>query len=258
MLRLIVPAILASLLLGTLNVGAAFADGGCTDAIARTTGCPTPTIGAENNGDGVTIIGKVDVRGPGAPGAGGPAVGIPIVAPTPPPPPAVVRDGYTAYLIRISDLVNFKPTPGTNHMQPDGWMVVGLDANFYSRAATQVKTGDLLGKPATVRFTPAAYRWSYGDGSSRVTTTPGATWHALGLDEFDRTATSHAYRAAGTYVIDLSIGFVPEYRYASDTDWIPIAGYVWSSANRLVAIAGDSKTVLVERDCLIAPSGPGC
>ncbi|MEO7290458.1 MAG: hypothetical protein ABIW81_04095, partial [Terrimesophilobacter sp.] len=145
-----------------------------------------------------------------------------------------MRDSYTAYLIRISDLVKFKPTPGTNHMQPDGWMVVGLDANFYSRAATQVKTGDLLGKPATVRFTPVAYRWSYGDGSSRVTTTPGATWHALGLDEFDRTATSHAYRAAGTYVIDLSIGFVPEYRYASDTDWIPIAGYVWSSANRLV------------------------
>ena len=259
MLRVIV--ILAVSVLGALVALAPTIRAGadvpvCDLVTAQTTGCPTPEIGAENNGDGVTIIGKGEVST--NPGNGGPWLGGPAVPAPAPAPPVVVRDNYTATLIRISDLVKFKPTPGIDHMQPDGWMAVGLDANFYARATQQVKTGDLLGKPASVRFTPVLYNWSYGDGSFRLARTAGATWGALGLGEFDRTATSHVFRSAGTFNIDLTIGFSPEYRYASGTDWIPIAGYVWAPANRLVAVAGGSKTVLVQRDCTIAPSGPGC
>ena len=215
-----------------------------------------PTIDASNDGDSVTIRGTIDAPG-GASGGATSGGG----ASTPPPqsPTAIDRPGYTATMpVALSDLVNFRPTPGTDQMQPDGWMVVGLDTNFYARAAQHIKTGDLLGQPASVRFTPVRYRWTYGDGSSATRGTPGATWQALGVAEFEPTATSHIYRSPGTYYIDLTIGFSPEYRYAASTTWTPISGVIWVPANRLVAVAGGAKTVLVEDECTANPSGPGC
>jgi hypothetical protein len=238
----------------------AYAEGAeCSLSQIRAGACdPAPKIEVKPDPDSVTIVGTVDVPGSEDPGGSG------ADRPAGPPseeeePPAVVRDNYTVTApLSLSDLVNFRPTPGTDHMQPDGWMVVGLDTNFYARATRHVKTGMLLGQPASVRFTPVRYHWTYGDGTSRTTGTPGATWSVLGLDEFDRTVTSHVYAAAGTYYIDLLIGFAPEYRYADSTGWIPIPGIIWVPANRLVAVAGGPKTVLVEDDCVINPSGPGC
>jgi hypothetical protein len=61
--------------------------------------------------------------------------------------------------LTINDLRNFPAVPGTDHMQPNGWMVVGLATNFYatvgsSGSGTELVDGTLLGHPATVRFTP--------------------------------------------------------------------------------------------------------
>jgi hypothetical protein len=142
-------------------------------------------------------------------------------------------------------------------MQPNGWMIVGLATNFYSVVGVEVQQGELLGEPASVRFTPISWHWSYGDGSSAVRSTPGGTWAAEGIPEFDATPTSHVYTASGTYFIDLSIVFRAEYKWA-DGGWKPIVGTITIPANRLEATAGDAKTVLVGRDCLQDPSGPGC
>jgi hypothetical protein len=159
--------------------------------------------------------------------------------------------------VTLADLVNFKPSPGVDHMEPNGWMIVGLDTNFYAVVGSQVKAGLLLGQQASVRFTPVHYHWSYGDGHGANLASKGATWAAQGAHEFDRTPTSHVYASAGTYTIDLSIDFSAEYRYAGG-DWVPIAGTINVPANRLTATAGAAKTVLVERDCTMPPSGPGC
>jgi hypothetical protein len=142
-------------------------------------------------------------------------------------------------------------------MEPNGWMIVGLDTNFYAVVGSQVKAGLLLGQQASVRFTPVRYHWTYGDGHGANLASKGATWAAQGAQEFDRTPTSHVYANAGTYNIDLSIDFSAEYRYAGG-DWVPIAGTINVPANRLTATAGAAKTVLVERDCTMPPSGPGC
>ncbi len=88
-------------------------------------------------------------------------------------------------------------------------------------------------------------------------TTKGDTWQALGLREFDRTATSHIYRSPGTYYIDLDITFTAEWRHAGGP-WIPVVGSLRVPANRLVAVAGNAKTVLVDRECTANPAGPGC
>jgi hypothetical protein len=159
--------------------------------------------------------------------------------------------------ITLADIASFRPDPGVDRMEPNGWMIVGLDTNFYSVVGTQVKNGTLLGLPASVRFTPVGWHWTYGDGESASRGTPGGTWAAQGIHEFDPTPTSHIYRQPGTYTIDLTIDFAAEYTVAG-IPWTPIAGALPVPANRLVATAGDAKTVLVERECTVNPSGPGC
>ena len=157
----------------------------------------------------------------------------------------------------LNDIAAFRPSPGVDHMEPDGWFVVGLDANFYATGGSSVVPGTLLGYPANVRFTPIRWRWTYGDGASATLATRGATWAAQGIQEFEPTSTSHVYSAPGTYYIDLTIGYRAEYSF-NESGWATIAGTLWLPANRLVASVGWAKTVLVERDCSVAPVGPGC
>ena len=235
-------------------------DSGCTLAEKLSGQCPN--VSGTVNGDGVDIRGSVNIPGSagnsdsngnsdanGGGSRGGGAV-------TPPPPP--LRDGYSITApITLADLVNFTPVAGIDHMEPDGWMVVGLNTNFYATVESGVQTGLLLDLPASVRFTAERYRWSYGDGGSATRSTRGSSWEASGVGEFDRTATSHVYRAAGTYSIDLAIDYRAEYQYAGGP-WVSITGTVPVAANRLVAAAGAANTVLVGHDCAQHPSGPGC
>lgn len=157
----------------------------------------------------------------------------------------------------LDDIAAFRPSPNVDHMQPNGWFVVGLDANFYATGGVSTVPGTLLGQPASVRFTPIRWSWAYGDGASATKSTRGGTWSALGIREFDPTPTSHVYNLPGTYYIDLTVGYRVEYQFAGGP-WGTIVGTLWLPANRLVATVGGAKTVLVERDCMTAPPGPGC
>jgi hypothetical protein len=221
-----------------------------------------PTVGGEIVDGGVELGGEVGIPGSGVgsgTGTGGPGTA-PVVVPPPPTGwlPGSERGAPTVTgPVTLRDLVSFRPAPGVDHMEPDGWMIVGLDTNFYARAGVQVQDGLLLGEPASVRFTPVRYHWTYGDGTAASRSTPGTTWRAQGVREFDATPTSHIYRASGTYYIDLTIDFAVEYRWAGGA-WTTIAGTIPVPANRLVATAGGAKTVLVEHECTLNPTGPGC
>lgn len=159
--------------------------------------------------------------------------------------------------VTLRDIASFRPSPGVQLMEPNGWVVPGLDANFYSVVDQQLVNGTLLGQPATVRFTPVGWHWNYGDGSAVVRATKGATWAAQGLQDFDRTPTSHVYETEGEYVIRLTIDFRAEYRLGG-AGFIPIAGTINLPANDLRVTVTGAKTVLVEHDCVANPSGPGC
>jgi hypothetical protein len=172
----------------------------------------------------------------------------------------VPRPGPAAPALRpvtLRDIASFRPSPGIQLMEPDGWVVPGLDANFYSVVDQQLVGGALLGQPATVRFTPVAWHWNYGDGTAVVRSTKGGTWAAQGLHDFDRTATSHVYEAEGEYVIRLSIDFRAEYRFGAG-GFVPIVGTINLPANDLHVTVTGAKTVLVEHDCVANPAGPGC
>lgn len=240
----------------TVPLTATAAESGGCSAIDRLAG--TCTVSSVIEDGGVTL--GVDITVPGSGGSGGG----PGTAPEVQDP--LCGNGGSVLLcspsgglapVTLSDIAHFRPIPGRNLMEPDGWMIVGLPTNFYAQSSTHVVAGELRGAPAWVRFTPIGYQWSYGDGSAHYSTTKGNTWSALGLNEFDRTPNSHVYAAAGTYYIDLSIVFRAEYRYAG-IGFQPIAGTLIVPANRLVAVAGSATTVLVEDDCTRNPGGPGC
>ena len=248
--------------------------GACTAWGASSSDCATPTPSVNNGG--VSLGANITVPGASA-GQGEQKVWAPGYGPNPRSPNGycllddagqVTRCfvGYTVTSpldgrgpVTIADLVNFAPIVTAHRMEPGGWMVVGLHTNFYIETATQVQDDLLLGSPASVRFTPVAYRWNYGDGTSVRLTDPGASWAQLGLGEFDQTTTSHVFRAPGTFAVDASVDFRADYRFgAAAGAWIPIDGTVNIPVARLTATAQSATTVLVTGDCAKKPTGPGC
>ena len=159
--------------------------------------------------------------------------------------------------ITLNDIKAFTPVVGVSHMQPKGWMVVGLDANFFVTGGASVKNGELLGFDASVRFTPVRWRWNFGDGDGATRASPGASWAAQNIEEFDATPTSHVFDQAGTYTINLEIDYSVDYQF-NGSGWVPIEGILTVASNDLVATAGTAKTVLVDRNCVQNPRGPGC
>lgn len=264
----IAPTLSLGLLMALASPLAAQADG-CSVSDQLTGGCPS--VSGNISGDAAVLTGSAGSPGAGTgTGTGGGGGSTDDGAPTAPADPLAqclivvaarclyaVDHGTPVQPITLADIAAFRPDADVDHMEPNGWMIVGLDTNFFATGGTQVKDGTLLGQPASVRFTPRTWRWAYGDGAGAAIGTPGATWAAQGIPEFDPTGTSHIYRAAGTYYIDLTIDYSAEYRFAG-TQWIGIPGILAVPANRLVATAGDAKTVLVERECTVNPAGPGC
>jgi hypothetical protein len=209
-------------------------------------------------GNAVTLVGQQVIAGT----VGG-AVG---AALAPPPrltrvciydPAACQQDPAGTPPVTLNDIASFRPTPGRQQMEPDGWTVAGLDTNFYAITDPHVVNGTLLGRPADVRFTPVAFHWTYGDGTAATKSTKGGTWAALGIAEFDPTPTSHVYEQLGDYTITLSITFAAEYRFAGGA-WRPVVGTITLPANDLYLRVGTAQTVLVEHDCIQNPGGPGC
>ena len=157
----------------------------------------------------------------------------------------------------LSDIASFTPQVGTAHMQPNGWGVVGIHTNFYATGDAHVVTGTLLGQPASVRFTPIAWHWDYGDGTAASVASPGGTWAQLGIREFAATPGSHLYPVKGGYTVGLTIEYTAEYQYAGQP-WLPIPGTLLLNANDLTITTWNVKTVLVAEDCLDDPNAPGC
>ena len=235
--------------------GAAPAYAECTEQEKREGTCPSVTGTIDEN--------EVHLHGTQGGSGGNTSTGGGGGTPEPPDPCVATRTCRPEFTVgelptpTLDDLIGFRPTAAVDHMEPNGWFVVGLDANFYATGGASVQSGPLLGYPAQVRFTPIRWSWTYGDGHSATRTTAGSTWLAQRIPEFDRTPTSHIYGKAGTYYIDLDVAYRAEYNFAS-AGWQPIDGVLWLPANRLVATVGSAKTVLVERNCTGARTGPGC
>lgn len=159
--------------------------------------------------------------------------------------------------VTMADVAHFAPSVGSHLMEPPSWAVTGLPTNFFATTSTQALSGTVLGTPAEVRFTPVAWHWDYGDGTTRDSSTAGASWAALGVPEFDPTATSHVFARHGSYEITLAVDFAAEYRVGVG-QWLIIPGTLPREAPPLRVLSRGAKTVLVDKDCRANPLGPGC
>jgi hypothetical protein len=157
-----------------------------------------------------------------------------VVAPTPPS--------------TVSDLASFTPSAPGVIVQPGSWSLPRLPTNIYSTASTETATGELLGWPIEVRFTPRAYSWSYGDGSRSTFSLPGGSW---GAEQFSATATHHVYRAPGRYSISVQVEYSVSYRFAGG-DFVPVSGAVTRSSGVTLLTVLRVTPVLVDEGC---PSG---
>ena len=101
-------------------------------------------------------------------------------------PTAPPEEAAAPVVVTLRDIASFRPAAPDNGMEPGGWAIEGLPANFVAGASVQVVSGTLLGQPADVRFTPVGYRWTHSDGAVVEGGGPGATWAALGQREFSR------------------------------------------------------------------------
>lgn len=152
-----------------------------------------------------------------------------------------------AQVVAITDVARFLPAAAKLHAEPKGWAVVGVPANFWVEVAPVTVDGELLGEDAQVRFTPRGYRFDYGDGATRTTTTAGASWATLGQEELTETATSHLYEERGDRRAAVTVYYSAEYRFAGGP-WIGIDGAVAGQAPPL------RELVVIERTALTTPT----
>lgn len=159
--------------------------------------------------------------------------------------------------VTLDDLASFSPRADRLSAEPGDWAIAGLAVNPVADDAPAAASGELLGLPAEVRFTPVEFLWDHGDGSTLSTPDGGATWADLGQAEFSQTATSHVYEQPGTYTLSLAVRFAAEYSVGGGT-WTPVAGTLLADSGAFDITVGSAGTVLVDRDCRTGARGPGC
>ena len=158
--------------------------------------------------------------------------------------------------ITISDLEQFAPQATTTAAEPGDIGIAGMPTNFIAVAAEQTRTGTILGVPITVRFTPVAYDYRYGDGSTATLDAAGQTWAMLDQAQFTPTPTSHSYRNRGTFLADVDVRYTAEVDLGSG--WFPIDGQLTTDGPAREIRILEARTALVAHTCLEHPAAAGC
>jgi hypothetical protein len=166
-------------------------------------------------------------------------------APKNPPPPALRVQRAPIPPTSVSDLAAFQPLPPGIVIEPGSWSLPRVPTNIFSSAATQSQSGTLLGWPIEVRFSPQGFRWSYGDGTRATRSQSGSSW---GSHQFAATATSHVFRAPGTYTVTLQVDYAVSYRF-NQGGFVPLAGTVTRAGAPATLQILRVDSVLVDEGC---------
>ncbi|MDR2255120.1 MAG: hypothetical protein LBE25_03835 [Arthrobacter sp.] len=95
------------------------------------------------------------------------------------------------------------PIPAsTLRSQLNGFSLRNANTNIYADGSSHTLNATILGQPVTITVTPVRYDFSYGDGTSKSSTSPGGP---LKDDGFDTpTPTGHVYKETGAYSVSLT------------------------------------------------------
>lgn len=145
----------------------------------------------------------------------------------------------------LSDLAAFSPRVPGIIVEPGAWSLPRLSTNIIAVAGTEIQSGELLGWPIEVRFSPETYRWNYGDGSRVTHSVAGASW---GQAQFSRTPTGHVFRSPGRYFVTLEVDYAVAYRFGEGA-FVPLSGVVRRGAGPVGINVLRVTPVLVEDGC---------
>lgn len=104
------------------------------------------------------------------------------------------------------------------HTQPTPTTLVNLDTIFYTDPVPFTRQITLLGQPVSVTARPTSYRWDHGDGTSAISSTPGAPYPSMQV--------THTYLHAHVTVHPrVSVTYAGRFKVA-DGPWQDIPGSV--------------------------------
>ena len=158
--------------------------------------------------------------------------------------------------VTVADLAAFTPQRPSFAAEPAGLGVAGLPTNVIAGASEHTVPGTLFNRAVTVRFTPVAYRFDYGDGTIGTSSTGGAPWATLGQAQFTPTPTSHTYGSPGDYTIAVSVAYAAVVDFGVTTR--AVNGTVTANAAPQTLRVLEARTALVDKTCAQNPRGPGC
>ncbi|MBG6181530.1 hypothetical protein [Arthrobacter sp. CAN_A1] len=139
--------------------------------------------------------------------------------------------------------------------QPDHFGVRNAHSNLFAVAGEQEFTFVFQEAQIRLRAWPVSYEWSYGDGSTLVTSDAGS---ALPGDGFDvETPTSHVFTETGDYLVGLDTLFAGDYS-VDGGEWLPVAGLARVASEPHVMSIWRSERHSVAETCLENPAGIGC
>lgn len=167
--------------------------------------------------------------------------------------------GYEVVMRRdptMRDVESFAPRLRAVTPEPAGFGVVGLPVNVVVAARVHEVRGELFDLQVNVRFRPVAYRFDYGDGTTRTVGTGGQTWSQLRVPQFTPTATSHVYPRRGTYVVRASVSFEAHVDFGNGWERVPGRLSLPAGASDIEIL--EARTALVEKTCQEDPHGTGC
>ena len=250
---------LVNALLIAIPLALASNSSGC-DAQDAWTACEVANTGTEVNVGASTGSG-----GGGSQNTGGARGGSESAGPTAPAEPQCVVELRRCDIdyqveappeVTIEDLASFRPAVPQLGGEPAGFGVVGMPTNVYAAASAQEIPGQILGWDVMVRFEPATYVFSYGDGTTVRSPSGGSSWSALGQPQFTPTATSHVYSERGIYPVSVTVEYTAAVTFGST--WRDVPGVVTASAGGYAVDVREVRTALVDRTCAEDPAGPGC
>jgi hypothetical protein len=115
------------------------------------------------------------------------------------------------------------------HTQPEGKTLVNFATIFYTEPHPFTRTVALLGRQVTIVATPQTFTWHYGDGTSAVTSTPGAPYPAKDV--------THDYAVAHTTVLaSVDVSYSARFR---------VSGGAWQDIPGTVTIAGPTSPLRI-------------
>ncbi len=255
-MQLILVALIASTLVTASTGGSGCQGSNAWTHCAASSSGSTVDLSATQSNSGSSAPSAPSQDSPGPPAYDAPA-------PQPSPEdcgPLGCRGNYDVVLIpdvTVSDLASFRPATPRLTGEPAGFAVVGMPANLVAAAPVQSIPGTLLDWDVTVRFTPIAYEFDYGDGTTEIRATGGATWAQLGQAQLTPTPTSHVYRERGAYSVSVTVRYAAAVDFGTGT-WRPVPGYVTATSGGYGVQALEARSALVDRTCVEDPDGPGC